>query len=116
MTSKCKVSGALTALPGMSAQSICSSFQSDLARSLGEAGKADQLMIALTLYKRGAIDAQISRNNGQKAVTYPVVTIDTIDLVLRSDDSGRLAQASSQMLTEDFSDGPASKAAPSTEG
>jgi hypothetical protein len=116
MTSKCKVSGALTALPGMSAQSICKSFQSDLARSLGEAGKSDQLLIALTLHKRGAIDVQISRNNGEKTVTYPVVTIDTIDRALQSDDIGRLAQAAAQMLTEDFSDGLASKVAPSTEG
>ena len=116
MTSKCKVSGALTALPGMSAQPNCNSFQSDIARSLGKAGKADQLLISLTLHKRGAIDAQISRNSGEKTVTYPVVMIDTIDRALQTDDIGRLARAAAQMLTEDFSDGPASKAAPSTEG
>lgn len=101
MTSNCTVTGSLAALPEMSAQQVCDNFQRDLAQYLGEIEVPGGLAIALTLHKRGGIDARLSRTHDGEAIAYPVVSIDAIDRALQPGDLGHLAQATAQMLTDE---------------
>ena len=100
MTSKCTVDGPLAALPGMSERAICDRFASDLAMSFGEATAPDGLMVALTLHKRGTINAVLSHNNHGETVTHPMISVDVMDRALRPDDLTRLAQAAAEMLAK----------------
>lgn len=113
MTSKCTVNGALAALPGLSAEAVCDSFERDLAQALGDQPALDGLMVALTVHKRGAINAQFSRETGDETVSYPVVSVDAVDRALRPEDIARLARVAAQMLKMDDLDNLVSRAATS---
>lgn len=113
MTNKCTVNGALAALPGLNADAVCDSFERDLAQAMGDQPAPDGLMIALTVQKRGAINAQFSRETGGETISYPVVSVDAIDRALRPGDLGRLAQVAAQMLKMDNLDNLVSRAATS---
>jgi len=110
MTSKCTVNGPLAALPGMTAGAVCDNFQRDLALSLGDQRAPDDLAVTLTVLKRGAINAQFSRDDGDHKITYPIVSIDVVDRALQPEDLGRLARAAAHMLTSDGSSGLVSRA------
>lgn len=100
MISDCTISGPLTALPGMSADAICKRFESELARALGDTPTPDGLMIALTLHKRGAIEAQLSVPDTAQGPDLPRVAVDAVDRALRTEDLSRLADAAAQVLTQ----------------
>lgn len=99
MISDCTISGPLTALPNMSANAICERFESELARALGDTPAPDGLVIALTLHKRGAVDAQLSVPDTEPGANLPRVSVDAIDRALRTEDLSRLADAAAQVLT-----------------
>jgi hypothetical protein len=98
MTSQCTVSGSLGALPGMDAQAICDSFRRDLAASLGETPVPEGLVIALTLHKRGAIDAQLTLADDSATARYPAISVEAMDRALQPDDLTRLARTAAQVL------------------
>jgi len=96
MTSQCTISGPAAALPGMSEAAICDRFEADLARALGDRPVPEGLTIALTLHKRGAIDAELSLPGAR----WPRVSVDALDRGLRAEDVSRLARAAAQMLVQ----------------
>lgn len=100
MTSTCTVTGSLAALPGMDAQAICDRFEGELAAALGRTGTPEGLAIALTLHKRGAIDARLTRAGEDGGQSLPVISVDALDRALRPDDIDRLARATAQALGE----------------
>lgn len=100
MDSKCTVDGYVAAFQGMTTATICANFERELAASFGEWRPFNELIVTLTVQKRGAVSAQFSRRTGDDAHTYPVVSVDAIDRELRIEDLSRLAQASAQMLME----------------
>jgi hypothetical protein len=112
MPSKCTASGSLTALAGMDAQAICDRFTSDLAAALGPADAPEGLAIALTIHKRGAIDAVISARHEGRQTDYPAISVDAIDRALQPDDIGRLADAAAQVLAAGISNDAGRTAAP----
>jgi hypothetical protein len=100
MTSTCTVTGSLAALPGMDAPALCQRFESALAAALGRTGTPEGLVIALTLHKRGAIDARLTRTGEDGDQSLPVISVDALDRALQPDDIDRLARASAQALGE----------------
>jgi len=111
MPSSCTVSGALTALSGMDAPAICARFQSALAAALGETRLPPGLAIALTLHKRGAIDARLTRSGGDSGQSLPVISVDVLDRGLQADDIDQLAQAVARALDHAAATGPSQPAA-----
>jgi hypothetical protein len=104
MTSKCTASGSLGALPGMDAQAICARFEADLAASLGDTPVPQGLMIALTVHKRGAIDAQLSLAWESASGPYPAISVEVTDRSLQPDDIAQLARTAAQVLAQQPSD------------
>jgi len=100
MPTTCTVTGPAGALPGMDAAAICERFESDLAAELGQRPAPDGLAIALTLHKRGAIDAQLSAGGAGARAQYPSISVETTDRALQPDDIGRLARAVVAVLAE----------------
>jgi hypothetical protein len=112
MPSKCTVSGSLGALPGMDADAICARFESDLAAALGGTPVPQGLVIALTVHKRGSIDAQLSLGDDSKAARYPAIAVDVMDRALKPEDIGQLARTAAQVLTQQPTDQTARSHAP----
>lgn len=104
MTSTCTVSGSLGALPGMAAQAICARFEDDLAASLGATPVPQGLVIALTVHKRGAIDAQLSLSGDSAPAPYPSISVEVTDRSLQPDDLAQLARTAAQVLAQQPSD------------
>lgn len=104
MSSKCTASGSLGALPGMDAQAICARFEADLAASLGDTPMPQGLMIALTVHKRGAIDAQLSLAGESASAPYPAISVEVTDRSLQPDDIAQLARTAAQVLAQQPSD------------
>lgn len=100
MPSKCTATGSLAALPDMGEQAICDRFERDLAAALGTADAPEGLVIALTLHKRGAIEAQLTALRDGEPVRYPVIAVDAIDRVLQPGDLARLASVAAEILTD----------------
>jgi hypothetical protein len=104
MTSTCTVSGSLGALSGMDAPAICARFKSDLVASLGATPVPQGLVIALTVHKRGAIDAQLSLAGGSAPAPYPSISVEVTDRSLQPDDIGQLARTAAAVLAQQPSD------------
>lgn len=104
MTSKCTVSGSLSALPGMDAQAICARFEADLATSLGNTPLPQGLIIALTVHKRGAIEAQLGLATQSASAPYPAISVEVTDRSLQPEDIAQLARTAAQVLAQQPSD------------
>ena len=100
MPSKCTATGSLAALPGMDEQAICDRFERDLAAALGTVDAPESLTIALTLHKRGAIEAQLNAQHDGEPMRYPVISVDATDRALQPGDLARLAQVAAEILTD----------------
>ncbi|WP_324076605.1 MAG: hypothetical protein RSE14_07030 [Erythrobacter sp.] len=112
MPTTCTVTGATGALPGMDAAAICERFESDLAAALGQRPAPEGLAIALTLHKRGAIDAQLSAGGTGARPQYPSISVESTDRALQPDDIDRLARAVAAVLAEPPTDQTAQPTAP----
>jgi hypothetical protein len=96
----------------MDADAICARFESDLAAALGTTPVPQGLVIALTVHKRGSIDAQLSLGDDSVQARYPAIAVDVMDRALRPDDIGQLARAAAQVLTQQPTDQTARSHAP----
>jgi hypothetical protein len=104
MASQCSVSGSLGALSGMDAPAICARFERELATSLGTTPVPQGLVIALTVHKRGAIDAQLSLAGDSASAPYPAISVEVTDRSLQPDDLAQLARTAAQVLAQQPSD------------
>lgn len=104
MAATCSVTGDAGALPGMDAGAICQRFERDLAAALGPALAPEGLAIALTLHKRGAIDAQLRAPGTGESAGFPTISVESTDRALQPDDIDRLARAVAAMLAEQPTD------------
>lgn len=100
MAGTCSVNGATGALPGMDAAAICERFESDLAAALGSRPVPAGLAIALTLHKRGAIEAQLRLSGEDAGPPYPTISVESTDRALQPDDIDRLARAVAAVLAD----------------
>ena len=98
MISKCSVAGSPRALAGMDAAAICARFDSDLAAALGGTPVPAGLSIALTVHKRGAIDAQMTLGTDAAAQPIPAISVEVTDRDLAPDDITQLARTAAQVL------------------
>lgn len=114
MPSTCTLSGSLAALPGMDAPAICARFESALAAALGQPRAAPGLAVALTLHKRGAIEARLTRGGDDGGQSLPVIAVDALDRGLQAEDIDRLAHAVAQALDRAAATRPSQSAAQRT--
>lgn len=103
MPERCTISGPSAALPGMDAAAVCARFESELVRALGGTALPEGLTIALTLHKRGGIDADLSLAGADTPRRLPRVSVDVSDRALRADDLAALARGAAQLLAGDGS-------------
>lgn len=109
MPDNCSVTGPLAALSPMSAEEICGRFTAELEGLLSPSSMPEGLRVALTLHKRGAIDAVLSYPRDGAAVSYPRLTVDALDRALRPADLTRLAEAAAGLINNDIPDASVSR-------
>lgn len=103
MNAQCTITGSEYLSSDANAEELCLDFQSELRELLSRDADSVQfrdLVIALSVEKRGSVKAKVTAQTGEGEIDYPVVGLDVMDRpVARSDLSG-LARAVAHTMTQ----------------